>query len=231
VQSQIGQYLALAAVEAGRLHLAYEESRVALELIKQLEGFALLNGYFEMALAQVLYQWNRLGEARDLLRKIVRDAMTWQQLDLLAWGYDDLMQVELARGAWLAAQQALQDVEELMRRESFGFYPGLLPTLRAQLRLAQGQVQVASEWAESMVFPEEPWGRNLYYAFPVVIRVYFAQQRWTEALDLLNHFSGHLDRPGNIRITITYLAQLLVALHHTGQRGQTGEALHGLYLR
>jgi LuxR family maltose regulon positive regulatory protein len=129
-----------------------------------------------------------------------------------------MMQVELASGQWSLAEQALHAVEGLMQREPFGFYPSLLPTLRTQLWRAQGQVKEAADWAASVVFPEEPWERNLYYAFPVVIRVYFAQQRWAEALALLERFSGHLDRPSNIRITITYLAQLLVALYQTGQR-------------
>jgi hypothetical protein len=38
----------------------------------------------------------------------------------------------------------------------------------------------------------------MYDAFPVVIRVYFAQQRWKEAGELLDSFNTHLDRPANI---------------------------------
>ena len=49
---KVRQYLALAAVEAGRLRLAYEESLAALDLIKQMAGYALLKGYFEMVLAR-----------------------------------------------------------------------------------------------------------------------------------------------------------------------------------
>jgi LuxR family maltose regulon positive regulatory protein len=60
----------------------------------------------------------------------------------------------------------------------------------------------------------------LYGAFPVVIRVYFAERRWQEALDLLERWSGHLDRSANIEITITYLAQSLLALHQAGKSEQ-----------
>jgi LuxR family maltose regulon positive regulatory protein len=81
-------------------------------------------------------------------------------------------------------------------------------------------VREASDWATGFVFPQGAWEASLYHTFPVVIRVYFAQQRWTEALELLDSFREHLDRPANIRITITYLAQLLVALHQAGQRDQ-----------
>jgi LuxR family maltose regulon positive regulatory protein len=53
-----------------------------------------------------------------------------------------------------------------------------------------------------------------------VIRVYFAQRRWTEAVELLDGFRAYLDRPANIDTTITYLSQSLVALHQTGQSEQ-----------
>src|SRR5438128_19314 len=92
--------------------------------------------------------------------------------------------------------------------------------MRAQWWLAQGQMKEAADWAVSMVFPEGAWERSLYDAFPVVMRVYFAELRWTEALSLLERFSGGLGRSANSRITLTYLAQYLVALHHAGQSEQ-----------
>ena len=75
-----------------------EESLAALDLIEQMAGYALLKGYFEDVLAMVLYQRNRLEEARGRLRTVIQDAATWQQSDLLLSGYIRLMQVELARG-------------------------------------------------------------------------------------------------------------------------------------
>jgi len=217
---KVRQWLALAAVRSGQLRLAYEEGQAALNLIEQMKGFALLKGYFEIALAQVWYQWNRLEEARDLLRMVVHNAAAWQQLELLAWGYAELIQVELARRDRPAAQQALHEVEQLVQRERFGIYPGWLPTMQAQWWLAQGQLEAASKWAASVVFPEGAWEGRLYGAFPVVIRVYFAERRWREALDLLERWSEHLDRPANIEITIIFLAQSLVALHQAGKNEQ-----------
>jgi LuxR family maltose regulon positive regulatory protein len=161
-----------------------------------------------------------LEEARDLLRLVVHNAAAWQELELLAWGYAELIQVELARRDRPAAQQALHEVEQLVQREHFGIYPGWLPTMQAQWWLAQGQLEAASRWAASVVFPEGAWEGRLYGAFPVVIRVYFAEHRWREAVELLDSFSGHLDRPANIEITIIFLAQSLVALHQAGKSEQ-----------
>src|SRR5260370_1022701 len=217
---KVRQWLALAAVRSGQLRLAYEEGQAALNLIEQMKGFALLKGYFEIALAQVWYQWNRLEEARDLLQMVVHNAAAWQQLELLAWGYAELIQVERASRDRPAARQARHGVEQLVQRERFGIYPGWLPTMQAQWWLAQGQLEAAANSAASVVFPRGAWEGRLYDAFPVVIRVYFAERRWGEALDLLERWSGHLDRPANIEITIIFLAQSLVALHQVGKSDQ-----------
>ena len=217
---RVRQYLVLAALEAGKLYLAYEESLVALDLIEQVTGYALLKGYFESVLARVLYQWNRLEEARSLLQTLLREASAWQQLDLLGRGYVELMQVALVRGEWPLAELSLHEVEQLVQREHFGTYPNILPALQAQWWLAQGQLKAASDWAKGVVFPEGDWERGPYDAFQIVMRVYFAQHRWSEALVMLDKFSTRLDRPTNMAITITYLAQSLVALHHTGKSEQ-----------
>ncbi|HEX6555780.1 MAG TPA: LuxR C-terminal-related transcriptional regulator [Ktedonobacteraceae bacterium] len=214
---RVRQWLALAAVRAGQLRLASEESQEALNQIEHMQGFALLKGYVEVALAQVYYQWNRLEEARALLRMVVHHATAWQQLEQLAWGYAELIQVELARRDRPAAELALHEVEQLVQRERFGIYPGWLPAMQAQWWLAQGQLEVASKWAASVVFPEGPWEGRLYDAFPVVMRVYFAERSFREAMELLDSFRGHLDRPANMGGTITYLSQSLVALHHAGK--------------
>jgi len=218
--ARVRQWLAMAAVEAGQLRLAYQESLAALELIEQMAGYALLKGYFEAAQVEVLYQWNRLEEARGRLQTVIQDAATWQQRDLLLSGSIALMKVELASGDLSAVQQALHEFEQLEEYQGFAVHWRWLPAIRARWWLAQGQVREASDWATGLVFPQGAWEASLYHTFPVVIRVYFAQQRWTEALELLERWSEHLDRPANIRITITYLAQLLVALHQAGQRDQ-----------
>ncbi|WP_274532193.1 LuxR C-terminal-related transcriptional regulator [Ktedonobacter racemifer] len=217
---KVGQWLAMAALEAGQLHLAYEESLAALDLIGQTAGYVLLKGYFEVVLARVYYQWNRLEEARSLLDTVVHDASTWQHLDVLAEGYIEFVGVALARGAWSDAELALHELERWMQHERSAVFSGWLPIVRVQWWLAQGQLKEASDWVSGVLFPEGSWDRSLYDAFPIVIRVYFAQRRFREALNLLERWSEHLDRPANVRITMTYLAQLLVALHQAGQHEQ-----------
>ncbi len=224
---KIRQWLALVVLEAGQLHLAYEESQAALDLIEQMAGYALLKGYFELVQIYVLYQWNRLEEARGLLHTALHDAATWQHLDVLGSAYIYLMQVQFARGEWSAAQQALHEVEQLVQRERYRPYLDWLHWWLAQGRL---RLQEASDWAEGVVLPQEEWEDHLYGAFPVVIRGYFAKLRFREALSLLERWSEHLDRPDTAALTtLTYLAQLLVALHQAGQSEQVREIAARLF--
>jgi LuxR family maltose regulon positive regulatory protein len=226
--TRVIQWLALSAEEAGQLRLAYQESLAALDLIEQTASYTLLKGYFKDVLAMVLYQWNRLEEARGKLRTVIQDAATWQQSDLLLSGYIRLMQVELARGDLSAVQQALQEFEQLEGYQGYHHW-SWLPIMRAQWWLTQGQIKEAADWAVSIVFPEGAWERSLYDAFTVVMRVYFAERRWTEAASLLERWSKHLDRPTNVRITLTYLAQYMVTLHHAGQNEQAHEVAARLF--
>src|SRR5260370_13880101 len=151
---------------------------------------------------------------------VVYHAAAWQQLELLTWGYAELIQVELASRDRPAAELALHEVEQLVQRERFGIYPAWLPAMRAQWWLAQRQLEAASRWAASVVFPEGAWEGRLYGAFPVVMRVYFAERSFREAVELLDSWSLHLDRPANIESTIIFLAQSLVALHQAGKNEQ-----------
>ncbi len=127
------------------------------------------------------------------------DAAAWQQLDLLAWGYTELLQVALARGdgslrrtraargGTVGAARALWDLPRLAANDAGALVAGA------------GTAREASDWAAGVVFPEGPWEGTLYDAFPVVIRVYFAQQSFQEALELLERWRGHLDRPANMQ--------------------------------
>src|SRR5262249_31447474 len=139
-----------------------------------------------------------------------------------------LMHVELARGDLPAAQQALQAFEQVEGYQGYHLRRWL-PIAQAQWWLARGQVKEAADWAASITFPEGAWDRSVYDAFPVVIRVYFAQHRFLEAVALLERWSGHLDRPANARRTITFLAQYLVALHRAGEHEQAREIAARLF--
>ncbi len=220
---KVMQWLALAALQAGQLRLAYRESLAALDLIEQVAGYALLTGYFELVLAQVLYQWNRLEEAQARLHAVLQAATAWhawQQVDLLGAGYIELLHVALAKRDETLARQALGEVEQLVERERFGHHPGWLPAVRAEWWLSQGRVEEAAAWAVDADFPVVTWVGAAHAAFRVVIRVYFAQRRWREAVIRLEQWRDRLDRSLASEDTIAFLAQSLVARYHAGDEEQ-----------
>ncbi|MGH2480679.1 MAG: LuxR C-terminal-related transcriptional regulator, partial [Ktedonobacteraceae bacterium] len=139
--ARVRQWLALAAVEAGQLRLASQESLAALKLIEQMAGYALLKGYFQTTQAEVVYQWNRLEEARSRLQTVIADAATWQQSDLLTMGSLALMKVELASGNLSAVELSLHEFELLEEYRGYGGNWRWLPVIRARWWLAQGQVR------------------------------------------------------------------------------------------
>src|SRR5260370_21888368 len=92
--------------------------------------------------------------------------------------------------------------------------------MRAQWWVEQGQLEGGYKWAARVVFPEGAGEGHLSGALPVVIRVYFAERSFREAVELLDSWSSHLDRPANIELTILFLGQSLVALHQSDKSEQ-----------
>jgi LuxR family transcriptional regulator, maltose regulon positive regulatory protein len=86
--------------------------------------------------------------------------------------------------------------------------------------LAAGNLDVASSWAKQVVFSPETWNSNRKWEVLSLVCVYLARQEYTQALAVLEGFSGELDRPGDIDTTIGFLALYAVALHHGGKREQ-----------
>jgi LuxR family maltose regulon positive regulatory protein len=221
VTIKVTQWLAMASVEAGQLHQAHQECLAGLDLLEQFVGYALLAGYFYMALAIVFYEWNQLEEVRCVLRKMIHDAAAWQQVDLHVFGYRHLFSVELAAGDLAAAHLALQEAEHLALHQGYALQRAWLTDMRVRWWLAQGNLSEASDWAAHVVFPQGAWEPHFYDELPTLIHIYFAQHQWTRALETLERFSTYFDRPGIISWTTTsYLSLYAVALYQTGKMEQ-----------
>jgi LuxR family maltose regulon positive regulatory protein len=224
---KVMQWLALTFMDAGQLHQAHQECLAGLALLEQFNGYALLTGYFYSVLAYVFYEWNQLEEARRVLRKMIHDTAAYQQIDLYLWGCQILLMVELAAGDLAAAEQVLQEGEQLVLHLGNAFPQQYrLMNMRVLYWLAQGNLSRASGWASSLSFPQESWNPHHYDEFEILIRVYFAQHQWMHARELLERFSRHLDRPAIRSWTTTmFLSSYAVALSQTGKMEQARAAL------
>ena len=90
--------------------------------------------------------------------------------------------------------------------------------MRARYWVAVGNLEAARSWADQVVFSQHTWNPNHKEVFLMWIRVFLAQQQYTQALDWLEQFREQLDRPGNSNITMDYLASYALALHQAGKR-------------
>jgi LuxR family maltose regulon positive regulatory protein len=212
-------WLALAYVEAGRLHLAERECQDALAVTERAAVHTAMTGYLYFSLAIISFAWNRLEEASSAAQGLLQIAHTWQQTDLLLFGNAYLARLALAGGDPAAADQALQQAEEVIQREHYTSFVSAiaLRVVRVSYWLETGDLAQAARWSVQTAFDPSTWMPD---ALLTQVRVSLARRQYPEALAMLEHFEAQLDRPVNGWITVPYLALRVVALHHTGRRAE-----------
>ncbi|HZR43598.1 MAG TPA: LuxR C-terminal-related transcriptional regulator, partial [Ktedonobacteraceae bacterium] len=213
----IKRWLAQAYLRAGQLHQAYQESWAAIRLLEQVGEHRIQMGYGYIVLVLVLYQWNRLEEARSLIQSVLHDAAAWQHADLLAWSHRALVQIELAASDLAAANQiVLQGEEHLTNPLRDMVYHSWAIGIQVQRWLAMGEMAEAGNWAAHVIFHLDQWEPHRAEEVLALIRVYLAQAEYKQAVEILERFRPHLDRSGDMAITIEFLSLSVVALHQAG---------------
>jgi len=217
---RVMSWLALAYTQSAQLHQAKRECLEGLRLAEQIGGRTFQAGYLYYQLFEVSYAWNRLEEAAGWLKKLTRLAQDWQQVELLVRGEICSGRLALARGDLETAQQALQQLETLLEQEGFAYHAPWVSTLRVQWWLARGNLAEASEWAAQAMFSMDAWDPLHKGEMLMQVRVSLAQQKSAQAIEMLERWSHHLDRPGDSETAIQFLALRVVALHQAGKREQ-----------
>src|SRR5205807_10446803 len=92
--------------------------------------------------------------------------------------------------------------------------------LRVQSWLAQGNLAEAAKWAARTTFSPQAWNPLRKREVLMLVRVSLAQQQYAKAIETLESFSQHLDRPGDIDTALEFLTLYVVALHQGGKREQ-----------
>jgi LuxR family maltose regulon positive regulatory protein len=194
------------------------ECLAGLALVEQSGGRTAWAGYLHYFLFCSYYTWNRLNEAAESVRHMLRIAQDWQQVDLLIVGYSSLAQIEIVCGNPTAADQALQQAEALSRQTPLAGHTLVLAGMRARYWVAVRNLEAASRWADQVVFSQQNWNPHHKEGFLMWIRVFLAQQQYPRALELLEQFRHQLDRPGNNNVVMDYLASYALALHQMGKQ-------------
>ena len=217
---RVMRWLARAYEQAGQLHQVHREALSALALVEQIGGYTSMAGYLHYYLFNVSYARNRLEEASDSLRRLMHLGQDWQQVDLLILGEVCSARLALARGDISTAQVALQKLEALVEREGFAEHAPWVVQTRVRLWLASRNLAQASEWATQTTLSPEDWDPLRKWEVLLLVRVFLAQQQYTQAVQMLDRFRKHLDRPADSEPTIEWMALYVVALHLAGKNEQ-----------
>jgi LuxR family transcriptional regulator, maltose regulon positive regulatory protein len=215
---RVMRWLAFAYLRAAQWHLVHQECQEALALLEQTGELTAAEGYFYYFLYHSCYALNEMKQAHSALRELLRIAHQWQHADLLIAGEQSLAFLALADGDLPTADQALRRLEALIQQERFAtHHTSGVVAVRVQYWLAAGDLNAAGAWAETVAFSPEQWNPNDFDQFTMLTRVYLARQQYGEALEMLERFRQHFDRPGNGEFTIMFLALYSLALHNTGK--------------
>src|SRR6266487_3192665 len=220
VAIRVMAWLAFAYLQAAQLHLAQQECLETLALIEQCGARTIMAGYVYHFLFQIFYAWNQLEEAADWLHRLQRLAQDWQLMDLLVRGELLSARLELARGDLSTAGLSLQQLEALIEQEGLANHAPGVVALRVQWWLAQGNLAEAAKWAAQTTLSPQAWNPLRKREVLTLVRVSLAQQKSAQAIETLERFSQHLDRPGDIDTALEFLALSVVALHQGGKREQ-----------
>jgi LuxR family maltose regulon positive regulatory protein len=220
VRVRVRTWLADAYIQAGQLHLARQECLEALALIEQTGGRTTWSGYLQYSLFTICYARNRLEEATDWLQRSLRGAQDWHQVELLVLGRRAQARLGLARGDLQTAQEALHQLEALVEQEGSANHARWMRDTRLSVWLAQGNLAEASAWAAQTMLPPNVSSPVRTEEVLMWVRVLLAQQQYALAVEQLQRWSQHLDRPGDIPTALEWMALSVVALCYADKREQ-----------
>jgi LuxR family maltose regulon positive regulatory protein len=225
VRIRFRTWLADAYIQAGQLHLARQECLEALALIEQTEGRTTWSGYLQYSLFTICYARNRLEEAANWLERSLRSAQDWHQLELLVLGRRAQAKLGLTRGDLQTVQEALSQLEALVEQEGSATHARWVRDTRLDVWLAQGNLTEATQTILPVNGPSPMSKQEVLMR----VRVLLAKRQYTQAVETLERFREHLDQPGNIELTIHFLALSVMALSYAGKRAHAVQSAVRLF--
>jgi len=169
----------------GRLHAAASLCREILEPVERDPRFVDTTGSVKIDLGEVLCEWNYLEEAERYIRDGLQDSEPWRNIMTDGFGLVALTRVLQAQGDYAGAMQVAEKFETRLAAHSWphefdeDFY-----TLKVRVRLASGDLQAPSQWADQLDLNEDFDLHKERYQITLA-RIRLAQGRYTEAENLL----------------------------------------------
>ena len=207
-----------------QLHQAFEIYQRGLTLAEeQMNGRSPSSavGFMHIALGNIFYEWNRLGEAESHIRRALACAERSGDHKMLIYSREALAQLLVTLGDWPAAQAIVNDLEQQIQA------PGT-SKLRATLALQCGNIEMAQQWATNLEIaltdPPERL-REWPIAYFTLAQLHLATRKFDGVLAVLETLAAH----GEARQSTQFLIHIncLQALAY-GKQGDVRTAVSHL---
>jgi len=220
--------LIAAQIALGRLREAYESCQELQQLVNNLGVPVPLAVYPDLFQAQLAYAWNKLEIAQSAGRKAIERTASLRYMDILMGAYEVLVRVSIVQGDLTGAEQTLSEMEQVNQSVAIPLFGPWIESLWVHLWLAQGNLARAAAWAEHTPYYQEVFVYSVYsreIAYLALVRVYLAQQKYPQALQLLAALLSSAEQVSRLGSIISILALQVAALQASGA---TQEALDAL---
>jgi LuxR family transcriptional regulator, maltose regulon positive regulatory protein len=212
-------------IALGQLRQARDHCQELQELVDRLGKPLPVAAYPDVFQAQLAYEWNQLEVAKSAAEIAIEKTAPLQYLDILMVAYEVLGRVYLAQGDLIRAEQAVREMEQVDQSAGIPLFRPRLESLRAHLWLALGHLTQARDWAEHTSYHRDSLLYSSELAHLVLVRVYLAQQQYSQALQWLAALLSAAEQVARVGSIISILALQVAALQASGA---TQEALHVL---
>jgi LuxR family transcriptional regulator, maltose regulon positive regulatory protein len=228
-------YGALADLELtlGRLRLAGDYWRKALEAIQQQSSWGRLPlpmiGWVYLRTAELLYEWNRLEEAKEYVSRGMVPAEVGGDVRALIAGHLLASRLALTGEKLHEAETALDLVRALIEQAMFPDLISRFERMQLELWLAQDRLRAAVTWADDVLddvdLNQRPERALAILAIARVLIVKRDARSGSEALTLLGALLPEAERTGRIGLTIETLALRALAQWSGDEQAEAMESI------
>jgi LuxR family transcriptional regulator, maltose regulon positive regulatory protein len=214
-------FLAVIYLMQGRLHAAASLCREYVDPIKQ-SGIRLIStaGNMNVVLGVVLYEWNHLEEAEQLIRDSLQANESWHNIMTDSLGLLALARVLQAKEDYAGAMQVVERFETRLQTHLRPVeFAADFCTLRVRVQLASGDLHNASHWADQVSLSEDFHLHPEYYRLSLA-RIRLVQNRYADVVEIVEEMLAGTPSPSGYgdRITRQIEPNLLLAAALAGQR-------------
>jgi LuxR family maltose regulon positive regulatory protein len=212
--------------ERGQLRAAEQSCRRVLDLAGGDAAWSPMVSFALIALGNVLYQWNDLAAADDLLGRGVQLAQRGGNAELLIAGYASLLWLRRAQGDRPGTQEVMNTLLHITLQHHTPRLDELAAFYRAWLALDDRDLRPAQEWLElTGRTVDDPIDLAHLLDYTVLARVQLASGQPDRSLRLLERLSSLAESAGHGRSLIELLVLTARAHDANGDHAQARATL------